>query len=64
MKGALMFALCAAIVAGGSMAVTLSVGHQLGHGWSLVAGAAGAGGMAGLVLGMLAWFAGRARQQA
>ena len=32
------------------MAVTLDAGHQLGHGWLLVVGAAGAFGAIGLVL--------------
>jgi hypothetical protein len=55
MKGALIFGLVAAIVAGGAMAVTLH-GHHLGNGWWLALASAGAAGLVGFVLGMIAHF--------
>jgi hypothetical protein len=53
-KGVLIFGLVAALVAGIAMAVTLDVGHQLGHAWRLSVYSAGAGGLAGALLAGIA----------
>ena len=54
MRGALVFGLITAIVAGGAMAATLLAGHELGNLWWLPLAAAGPAGVAGFVLGVLA----------
>ena len=55
MKGALIYALVAAVIAGGAMAVTVH-GHHLGNAWWLTLGAGGAAGVVGFVLGVVAHF--------
>jgi hypothetical protein len=55
MKGALIFGLLAAVIAGVAMVVTL-YGHHIGNAWWLTLGAAGAAGLVGFVLGLLAHF--------
>ena len=64
MKGALTFGLVSAIVAGGTMAVTLEVGRQLSHGWLLVLGAAVGFGAVGLMLATVAHLLTRAKPHA
>jgi hypothetical protein len=64
MKGSLVFGLVSAIVAGVTMAATLGFAHQLGHGWPLVLGAAGAFGAVGLALALVAHLLLRAKPQA
>lgn len=56
MKGALVFGLLAAAVAGVAMVLTLHFGHDLDRDWWLAAASAGAAGAAGFVLGLLAHF--------
>jgi uncharacterized membrane protein len=53
MKGALIFGLVAAVVAGVAMAVTL-YGHHLGNDWWLALAAGGAAGLVGFGLGVVA----------
>jgi hypothetical protein len=55
MKGALSFGIVAALVAGVAMAVTLH-GHHLHNAWLIALGSAGAAGLAGFVLGVIAHF--------
>jgi hypothetical protein len=55
MKGALIYGLLAAVIAGAAMAVTV-YGHHLGNAWWLTLGAAGVAGVVGFVLGLLAHF--------
>ena len=55
MKGALIFGLVAAVVAGLAMAVTLH-GHHLGNEWWLALAAAGGAGLVGFILGVIAHF--------
>jgi hypothetical protein len=54
MKGALIFGLLAAAVAGVAMVLTLHFGHDLNRDWWLVAASAGAAGLVGFVLGLFA----------
>ncbi len=64
MKGALIFGLLSATVAGGTMAATLEVSRQLDHGWLLVVEVAGAFGAIGLVLAFIGHLLMRAKPQA
>jgi len=53
-RGALVFGLITALVAGVAMAATLLAGHELGNLWWLVPASAGAAGVVGIVLGAVA----------
>jgi hypothetical protein len=63
-KGSLIFGLLSAVVAGGTMAATLELSHQLGHGWLLVVEVAGAFGAIGLVLAFIGHLLMRVKPQA
>jgi hypothetical protein len=56
MKGALLFGLMAALVAGVAMVLTLHFGHDLDRDWWLAVASAGAAGLVGFVLGLIAHF--------
>jgi hypothetical protein len=63
-KGSLIFGLLSAAVAGATMAATLAIGHQLGHGWLLVVEVAGAFGAIGFVLAFVGHLLMRVKPQA
>jgi hypothetical protein len=62
-RGALIFGLLSATVAGVTMAATLAIGHELGHGWLLVVGVAAAFGVVGLALASVGHLLMRAKPQ-